>query len=69
VSTTSRQAVEVAGGNGHENRGVHELKVAQDLLDEMCPRDLSGRGKRRGKTHMWHDTSAYDAYVEGYRPW
>ena len=22
----------------------------------------------RGKTHIWHDTSAYDAYVAGYEP-
>jgi len=39
VDDTCRQAVEVAGGNGHEDRGVRELNVTQDLLDEMCPRD------------------------------
>ena len=49
MSTTYRQAVEVAGGNGHEDRGVRELKVAQDLLDEMCPRDRVGEEKEEGR--------------------
>ena len=37
-----------------------------------CVRETEWERKKkrdmRGKMHIWHDKSAYDAYVEGYGP-